>query len=119
MVLLQYRLQPGACIEGMHRQPHHRVAFCGGQAQRIVEAQFRVGAAEPLSVLEVIGPQFDPGPFVAHQRTAFTAQTLQLPQRQRDATDHQLPAPIEAFAQGEAAGPFGKFGLDGQAESAG
>ncbi|CAI8413991.1 MAG: Uncharacterised protein [Cyanobium sp. ARS6] len=119
MVLLKDPLQPGACIEGVHGQTHQRVALGGCQSQGIVQAELRIGAAEAFSVLEVIGSQFDPGTLVTHQWAAFSTQAFQFAQGERDAADHQFPAPVEALAQGEAPGPLGQFRFDRQSQAAG
>ena len=67
VVLLQHRLQPWTSIEAVHRHPHQQFPFCSGQPQCVIEAQFRFRPTESFGVLEVVGPQFNPGPLVAHQ----------------------------------------------------
>ncbi|CAI8165696.1 MAG: Uncharacterised protein [Synechococcus sp. CC9902] len=119
VVLLKHRLQPGTGVELVHRQPHQQFALCAGESQGVIQAQFRLGAAEPFSVLEVVGPQFDPGPLVADQRAAFSAQPLQFPEGQRDPPDHQIPAPVEGFTKREAAGALRQLRFDRQAQPAG
>ena len=119
VVLLQHRLQPRTSIEAVHRHPHQQFPFCSGQPQCVIEAQFRFRPTESFGVLEVVGPQFNPGPLVAHQGAALAAQTLQFPQGERHPADHQIPLPVQTFAQGEAAGALWKFGLDRQAQPAG
>jgi len=119
VVLLQHRLQPRTGTEAMHRQPHQRLAFGGGEAQGIVEAEGGIGGAEAFGVLEVAGPQLDPGPLVLHQRAAFGRQPLQVPQAEGHTADHQLPAPVERFAEAEAPRAGGQVGLDRQTEAAG
>ena len=91
----------------MHRQAHQRVPFTGGEAKGVVQAQIWVGGTETFSVLEVVGPELNPGPFVAHKGTALAGQALQLPQRQGDAANHELPAPIEIFSEREPPRTFG------------
>ena len=119
VVLLQHRLQPWAGIEAVHRHPHQQFPFRSRQPQCVVEAQFRFRATEAFGVLEVVGPQFDPGPLVAHQGAALAAQALQFPQGERHPADHQIPLPVQTFAQGETPGSLWEFSLDRQAQPAG
>ncbi len=119
MVLLQHRLQPGACFKAVHWQPHQRVAFGGGQPQGIIQAERRVGCAEFLGVFEIARPQFDPGSLVLHQWAALARQALQVLQGQGDPADHQLPGPVEVFAQAEATSLRRQFCLDRKAKPAG
>ena len=119
VVLLQHRLQPGASVEAMHRQTHQQIAFGGGDPQGIVQAELRVGTAEAFSVSQIVRSQFDPGPLVAHEGAAFAAQPLQFPQGECHPADHQIPAPVEGFAEAEAAGAFRQLRLDRQTQAAG
>ena len=102
MVLLEHRLQARPGREGMHRQALQRFAFVAGDAQGVIQAEGRFGSAELLGVFQIQGPQFDPGPLVLHQRAALGGQLLQIAQVQRDAADHEFPAPLQRFAEGEA-----------------
>ena len=54
-----------------------------------------------------------------HERTSLVGEPFQLPQGQGDPPDHQIPAPVEGFTQGETAGAFGQFRLDGQTQATG
>ena len=119
MVLLQHGLEARATFKAVHRQAHQGVAIGGGEPQGVIQAQARFGAAEALGIFEVGGPQFDPGPFVLHQGAPLGREPLQVLQAQGDAADHELPLPIQAFAEGEAAGFGGQFGFDGQAQATG
>ena len=119
VVLLQHRLQPRASVEVVGGQPVEGVAFARGEPQGVVEAEARIGNAEFLGVLEIEGPQLDPGPLVLHQRAAFGLQALQVAQGQGDPADHEFPFPGERFAQGEAARFLRQLGLDRQAQPAG
>ena len=56
---------------------------------------------------------------MTHQRAAFAAEPLQFPQGQGDPADHQFPAPVEGFPEGETTGAFRKFRFDREAEAAG
>ena len=119
VVLLQHRLEPWARVEAVHRHPHQQFPFRSRQPQRVIEAQFRFRATEAFGVLEVVGPQFDPGPLVAHQGAALAAQALQFPQGERHPADHQIPLPVQTLTQRETARAFGQFRFDREAQSAG
>ena len=119
VVLLQHRLQPWAGVEAVHRHPHQQFPFRPRQPQRVVEAQFRFRPTEAFGIFEVVGPQFDPGPLVAHQGAALAAQALQFPQGERHPADHQIPLPVQTLTQRETARALGQFRFDRQAQSAG
>ena len=53
-----------------------------------------------------------------HQGAALAGQPLELLERQGDAADHQLPRPLQVFAEAEAPALLGQFGLDRQAQPA-
>ena len=107
VVLLEHRLQPGAGGEGMHGQALQGFAFVAGDAQGIVEVEGGLGGAKLFGVFEIKGPQLDPGAFVLHQWAALRRQLLQIAQVEGDAADHELPAPLERLAEGEAPGFLG------------
>ena len=54
-----------------------------------------------------------------HQGAALGREPLEVLEAQGDAADHELPFPIQAFAEGETAGFGGQFGFDGQAQATG
>ena len=95
------------------------VAIAGGEPHGVVEAEARIGTAEPLGVAQVGGAQLDPGALVLHKRAALGLQAFQVPQGQGDPADHEFPFPGERFAQGEAARFIRQLGLDRQAQAAG
>ena len=119
VVLLQHRLQAGPGREGMDRQAGEGLPFIARDPQGVIEAEGGLSGAELLGVLEVQGPQFDPGPLVLHQRAALGRELLEVLQVQRDPADHEFPAPLQGFPEGEAAGLLGQLGGDGQAQAAG
>ena len=103
----------------MDWEPGQGLALVARDAQGVIEAEGRLRGAELLGVLEVQRPQFDPGALVLHQGAALGRELLEVLQVQRDPADHEFPAPIQAFAEGEAAGLLRQLGRDRQAQAAG